>query len=107
MDVGKQLKSRRHHDDLEVLNAYIPEDQEENDPAKTDPELKETLKANQKEAADRLNTLLDQFAQRQIELKEDAKEVHDDSPESNADDDDDEEEEEESEGEFGSLVGSK
>lgn len=62
----RQLKQRRQLDDIEVLNSYVPEGQEdEEDPAEKDPKLNEILKTSLKEGTAKMNNLLDHFAELQ------------------------------------------
>lgn len=67
--VGQALKKRRVHDDMNVIEAYLPEDHDdENLPEFKSNELKAKLDENVKTAEERMNNLYDQFAKREAEL---------------------------------------
>ena len=64
--VGQALKKRRVHDDMNVIEAYLPEDHDDDNlPENRSSELKAKLDENVKTAEDRMNNLYDQFANRE------------------------------------------
>ena len=53
--MGKRLKARRRHDEMDVMHSYIPLDEQDNaDPADIDGELKKTLEKSQKIGEERM-----------------------------------------------------
>ena len=70
IDVGKQLKSRRYFDDMEVMESYLPEDHDEEVISKTSEEVKDVLAANDKEAETNMSKLINQYAEKQVEINE-------------------------------------
>jgi hypothetical protein len=89
--VVKKLKSRRMDDDRAVLFSYLPENGTmDDDPAEADGEMKLRLEESSKIASEREKQVIDEFAKKQFETKEQPEEVPD-----NADEDNDNEEEEE------------
>merc|ERR1711860_73863 len=67
--VGQALKKRRVHDDMNVIEAYLPEDHDDDNlPEFKSNELKDKLDENVKTAEERMNNLYDQFAKREGEL---------------------------------------
>ena len=53
--LGRRLKARRTHDELDILESYIPvEKQDEPDPADQDDELKKVLLESVKKGEDKL-----------------------------------------------------
>merc|ERR1712004_674419 len=67
--VGQALKKRRVQDDMNVIEAYLPEDHDDDNlPEFKSNELKAKLDENVKTAEERMNNLYDQFAKREAEL---------------------------------------
>lgn len=89
--VGRQLKNRRLMDDNNVLEAYLPEDQEHEAES---PELKACLDQNNQVAVKNFNKVFDEFAEKQIQLKEEPKEVTNETPD-NSDNEDNENDDQE------------
>ena len=53
--LGRRLKARRTHDELDILESYIPvEKQDEPDPADQDDELKKVLLESVKKGEDKM-----------------------------------------------------
>ena len=73
--------------DMDELEAYLPEDLDEDDITKTTEEVKEILKENDKQAKMNMNQVLDEFAQKQTESNEQPVEVGDNEEESVKDSD--------------------
>ena len=86
-DVCKQLQNRRIADDMDELEAYLPEDMDEDEITKTTEEVKDILKENDKQAKTNMNQVLDEFVQKQIENNEQPVEVGDNEAESVKDSD--------------------
>lgn len=98
VQVGRHLKDRRYRDDMAVIDSYIPDDKNEEEPPEKDSsELRSILEQNDKAAEERINKLVNEFVDKQEKLKEEPKEVKDDEPESSKEEDDEEEEDEEEE----------
>jgi len=94
VQVGRHLKDRRYRDDMDVIDSYIPDDQNEEEPPEKDSsELRSILEENDKAAKKRLDEVVNEFAEKQETQKEEPKEVDDDEPESSKEEDDGEEEE--------------
>merc|ERR1711860_100398 len=104
--VGQALKKRRVHDDMNVIEAYLPEDHDDDNlPEFKSNELKSKLDENVKTAEERMNNLYDQFAKREAELNakstelekdEKANDTKEDNDRSGDDDTSDKEDEEQS-----------
>ena len=59
--VGQTLKIRRKHDELDVMQSYIPiEKQDDTDPADQDSELKRALEASMKLAEEKMSKVIRQ-----------------------------------------------
>merc|ERR1719414_1696383 len=76
--MGKKLIARRKHDELDVMQSYIPLDNQIEDPADQDPELRTLLEASAKSAESKMNKVLNDFVLKQVEIKEEPEEVPDD-----------------------------
>merc|ERR1711971_209613 len=103
VEVGRNLKNRRYRDDMDVMESYIPEDKNEEEPPEKDSvELRSILEQNDKTAKESLDKVINGFAEKSEVEKETAQEVADDAPESSkevddGDEDDNEEEDEQDE----------
>ena len=53
--MGKKLIARRKHDELDVMQSYIPLDNQIEDPADQDPELRKLLEESAKSAESKMN----------------------------------------------------
>merc|ERR1712223_2257331 len=76
--MGKKLIARRKHDELDVMQSYIPLDNQIEDPADQDPELRKLLEESAKSAESKMNKVLNDFVLKQVEIKEEPEEVPDD-----------------------------
>ncbi len=74
-----------------MFDSYLPEDHEE--PEKESTELNAHLERNSEEAKERFNRVFDEFAEKQMQSNEQAKEVNDDDPESAKEEGEDDDEE--------------
>jgi len=93
VQVGRNLKNRRYRDDMDVIESYIPEDTNEEEPPEKDSvELQKILEQNEKEAQQAMSLVVNEFAEKQEFQKEVAKEVADDEPESDKEDGEEDEE---------------
>ena len=72
---------------MDELEAYLPEDVDEDDITKTTEEVKEILKENDKQANTNMNQVLDEFVKKQAESNEQPVEVGDNEEESVKDSD--------------------
>ena len=72
---------------MDELEAYLPEDMDEDEITKTTEEVKDILKENDKQAKTNMNQVLDEFVQKQIENNEQPVEVGDNEAESVKDSD--------------------
>lgn len=80
--VGRELQRRRWQDDNAVMDSYLPEDHDEDqNPEKNSPDLEAELAENGAKALQNFNKVLDEFAEKQTELKEEAAEVDDNDQE--------------------------
>ena len=60
--LGKQLKARRTHDELDVMQSYIPlENQDDPDPAEQDKELQEILKESSRKGEENMTKVRQYF----------------------------------------------
>jgi len=105
VEVGRNLKNRRYRDDMDVMESYIPADKNEEEPPEKDSvELRSILEQNDKTAKERLDNVINGFAEKSEVQKETAQEVADDAPESSKEEDDGEEDDNEEEDDKDELV---
>ena len=53
--LGKQLKARRKHDELDVMQSYIPlENQDDPDPAEQDEEMQKVLQESSRKSEEKM-----------------------------------------------------
>merc|ERR1711934_774916 len=105
VEVGRNLKNRRYRDDMDVMESYIPEDKNEEEPPEKDSfELRSILEQNDKTAKESLDKVINGFAEKSEVEKETAQEVADDAPESSKEDDGGDEDDNEEEDEKDDLV---
>ena len=90
---------------MDVMESYIPEGKNEEEPPEKDSvELRSILEQNDKTAKERLDKVINGFAEKSEVEKETAQEVEDDAPESSKEEDDGEEDDNEEEDDKDDLL---
>ena len=56
--MGQRLKARRKHDELDVMQSYVPLDAQVEDPADHDPELRKMLEDSSKIAESKMTEVI-------------------------------------------------